>query len=180
MQFIAEHVPYNYYGMMQFKTDEGKEIKFFTSNIVEKMIQDKLGGIETYTFKELKNTMLNWAKHFTFSYNTQSGESSWQFDNSFPDCYNLFDYTIELKSKEKGNQKSYWLLMNDIIFNIRLIGFKRNDSRTLDYSPEACYINSMYRLGQDTLNRLALMGNREFTEKEIEKLSKLKDTIEIK
>jgi hypothetical protein len=93
---------------------------------------------------------------------------------------------IDLFAPDK--KPSYWLFDGTYIYNIKSVNIswkqheevsKRYGTYEMYYSAK-CYINKMFELGQQTMTKIHMLGDKEFTEKEIEALSQLPTTVEIK
>jgi hypothetical protein len=86
--------------------------------------------------------------------------------------------TVDMKS-------SYWILDNKYIYYIEVNNedvwdfTEPNTIRQKGKFRNSFFICKMYVIGQETLDRINMVGNREFTEGEIEALSKIKTTSRI-
>jgi hypothetical protein len=86
---------------------------------------------------------------------------------------------ISVTGGQEGQLKqSYWLLYDNIILNIKKLSMKGHKTNKIRHTQGYFYIDKLFGVSQDTLNKLAVTGKKNLTENEIEALSKLKTTIE--
>jgi hypothetical protein len=142
-----------------FITDNGYEFKVYMSTQLINLINGKCHGIKGMTFKDIENNLI----HFN--------------DSSHSD---MKKYVLMLRSLNKDCSSDHIIMINNIVFKVKTLkdtvlhtNSIRSGVNSYDY-----IIDRAFLISDNTMNKINLL-NKELTEKELDTLTKLKDTREL-
>jgi hypothetical protein len=85
---------------------------------------------------------------------------------------------------EYDGKVKYWIMRDEWIFYIHSVGINAitpegKKKKVYKYNASMYRIEKMFKVSNITMTKLNMLNKTDFLETEIEKLSKLKDTVEI-